>query len=160
MRTFGKALLCKSFLRGICERGIWGSIIQDKYLGRKDFSYWYRKGCIGPAHGSPIWLSLRKVEAIIQKNLIWHFQSGDRILIGRDSFMCGKEELVIPGSLLDFLHRKGISFWDGLINSWNGPFPILYEASDLNMQSDIALSWNLILTKLRLGVFFRSFAHD
>lgn len=133
MRSFGKALLYKSFWRGICDHGIWGSIIQDKYLGRKDLSYWIRKGSIGPAHGSPIWLSMRKVEALIRKNLIWRFQTGDKIMIRRDSFLCGKEEIDIPGSLLEFSHRKGILFWDGMINKWNGPFPIWYEPSCLNM---------------------------
>lgn len=87
-------------------------------------------------------------------------QMGDMIMIGRDSFLCGKEEIDIPGSLLEFLHRKGIFFWDGLINKWNGPFPIWYEASCLNMQSDIALSWDHIKTKLRNGGFFRSSDHD
>lgn len=81
-------------------------------------------------------------------------------MIGRDSFLCGKEEIDIPGSLLEFLHRKGIFFWDGLINKWNGPFPIWYEASCLNMQADIALSWDHIKTKLRNGGFFRSFDHN
>lgn len=56
-------------------------------------------------------------------------------MIGRDSFLCGKEEIDIPGSLLEFLHRKGIFFWDGLINKWNGPFShlvrgFLFEYAD------------------------------
>lgn len=160
LRSFSKALLCKSFWRGINDEGIWGSIIQNKYLGGKELSYWYRRGSIGSAHGSPIWPSRTKIEGIMRRHLIWRFQSRDKILIYKDPLMCGKEELTIPGSLTSNLHRLGIFYWDGLIRIWNGPFPFWYEPSNLHMPPDMAILWNPILKKLRHGGFFRSSSHD
>lgn len=141
---------CKSLWRGIYDHGIWSSIIQEKYLGRKNLSFWIRKACIGPAHGSPIWLSLRKVEKLFLKNLIWQFESRDRILVGRDSFLCGKEEICIPDFLLDFLHRKGIFFgmvWLAVgkalflsrvrLKVWICRWILLYHGIILNLSSEM-----------------------
>lgn len=84
MRTFGKALLCKSLWRAIHGDGSWSNIIQKKYLGRKDLTFWFRKGKTGASYGSSIWLSFHKLETYLLKNLIWCFQSGSKILIGKD----------------------------------------------------------------------------
>lgn len=100
MHNLSLTLLCKSLWRGINDDGTWGSIIQKKYLGGKDLTYWYRRGSFGSAHGSPISLSLRKIEGIIGRHLVWRFQTGDKILIGRDPLICGKEELSFPRSLM------------------------------------------------------------
>ena len=124
MRTFGTTLLCKTMWRGLYEEGIWSNTIQEKYLGRKNISFWYSKGRIGSSHRSSIWLSLHKIERLFLENLIWSFQSGKKILIGKDVFLSGTEEISIPESLLTFLHRKGILFWDSLITRWQGPIPI------------------------------------
>lgn len=51
LQKFGKALLCKSLWRGIFGEGSWSATIQKKYLGRKDFSFWFREGRISPAYG-------------------------------------------------------------------------------------------------------------
>lgn len=86
LRLFGKALLCKTLWRGIFEERPWSKAIQKKYLGRKDLSHWFRLGRIGSSYGSPIWLSLRKIESFFLENLIWRFQYGKKILIGKDFF--------------------------------------------------------------------------
>lgn len=54
IRTFGKALLCKSLWRGMSGASLWSSILRRKYMGNKDLIYWYRKGTIGYAQGSAI----------------------------------------------------------------------------------------------------------
>lgn len=94
------------------------------------------------------------------KNLIWRFQSGKRILIGKDNFLCGTEEICVPESLLIFLHRKGIFFCDGLIARWQGSIPIWCDAESLQMPADIAMSWDHIRSRLRNCGIFRSSEHD
>lgn len=44
LRNFEKALLCKTLWRGIYEEVPWSNIIRKKYLGKKDLSFWFRKG--------------------------------------------------------------------------------------------------------------------
>lgn len=107
LRSFGKALLCKSLWRGIFGEGTWSNTIKKKYMGSKDISYWFRLGRIGSIYGSAIWLSFRKIEGFFLKYLVWSFQSGSRILIGFDTFLSGQEEIILPGTLLNFFHRKG-----------------------------------------------------
>lgn len=86
---FEKALSCKSLWRGIFGEGSWSTTIQKKYMGRKDFSLWFREGRICPSYGSPIWLSLHKVERYFLGNLTCRFQTGNKILIGIDQFLSG-----------------------------------------------------------------------
>jgi len=73
IRTFGKALLCKSLWRGISEVNLWSTFLRNKYMGNKGLIYWYRKGTIGHLHRSAIWLSFKKIESIFLKNLSWIF---------------------------------------------------------------------------------------
>jgi len=67
MRTFGKALLCKSLYRGIFGDGPWSKIIKAKYLKGKSIEFWYRRRSIGIRSGSMIWQSLRKVHPFFMK---------------------------------------------------------------------------------------------
>lgn len=94
------------------------------------------------------------------RNLIWRFQSGDKILIGKDNFLSGTEEITIPKSLLTFFHRKGIFFWNGLISRWQGPIPIWCEAESLEMWGVIAMQWNHIRDRLRNCGIFLSTEND
>lgn len=88
------------------------------------------------------------------KNLVWHFQSGKRILIGKDTFLSGSEEIVVPESFLAFLHRRGIFFWDGLISEWLGPIPMWRDADSLQMPNALAAQWAHLRIKLRnSGIF-------
>jgi len=106
LRSFGKALLCKSLWRGIYGEGPWSSTIKTKYMGGKDMEHWFRLGRIGTTYGSAIWLSFRKIEQYFLKNMKWSLQSDSRILIGIDPLMCGRENITIPERLLIFFHRK------------------------------------------------------
>lgn len=160
LRIFRKALLCRSLWRGIYEGRPWSNIIQKKYLGKKDISFWFRKGRIGFPSGSSIWLSLRKIESYFPGNLVWRFQSGKKILIGKDQFLSGAEVIEFPEPLLIFLPRKGFFYWDSLIAGWQGPVPIWKEAGCMGMQGDIALQWDLIRPRLRNCGIFRSANHD
>lgn len=154
LRSFRKALLCKSLWRAIQGEGPWSYMIQMKYLGRKSLQFWFKKGTIGASYASPIWLSFRRIELYFLKNLIWHFQTGSKILIGKDRFKCGAEELNIPEPLLNFFHRRGMFYWDSLIAGWQGPIPLWKEAVDLQMPQEIAHQWVRIRTGLQnCGIF-------
>lgn len=107
LRTFGKALLCKSLWRGIYGKGPWSNIIKKKYMANKNISYWYRLGRIGSTYESAISMSFRKVEAYFLRNLVWSLQSGNRIIIGIDPFLSGGKDIFFLEMLLNFFHRKG-----------------------------------------------------
>eukprot|EP00253_Pinus_taeda_P024795 PITA_24795 len=160
MRTFGKALLCKSLWGAIHGEGSWSSIIQKKYLGRKDLTFWFREGRIGAPYGSPIWLSFHKIENFFLKNLIWRFQFGNNILIGKDQFLSGAEEINVPIPLLNFFHRRDLFFWDSLIATWQGSIPLWKDAGTLKMPGPIALQWEHIRMNLKNCGFFCSEESD
>lgn len=160
LRTFGKALLCRTLWRGIYEERPWSNIIQKKYMRKKDISFWFRKGRIGSPFGSSIWLSLRKIEIYFLENLVWRFHSGKKILIGKDHFLSGFEVIDVPESLLSFFHRKGFFYWDNLIVGWQGSIPIWKEAGCLGLQGDLARQWEIIRTRLRNCGIFHSAHYD
>lgn len=54
IRTFGKALLCKSLWRGMNGDSLWSTSIRKKYMGNKDLQFWHKKGTIGSPQGSAI----------------------------------------------------------------------------------------------------------
>lgn len=140
--------------REIHGEGPWSLTIQTKYLGRKDLPFWFRKGKIGTSYGSSIWLSFRKIENYFLKKLIFHFQYGSKILIGKDQFLSGAEEVNVPESLLKFFHRRGLFFWDSLISSWQASIPLWKDADVLEMPQAIALQWERISSGLRnCGIF-------
>lgn len=154
MQSFGRALLCKSLWRAVHGVGPWCNMIQAKYLKKKDFIFWYRKGKIGVPYGSFIWNSLRKNESYFLKNHIWHFQNGSKILIGRDQFKGSSGVPKIPELLLSFFHRRGHFYWDSLIDKWQGPIPIWKSTNSLKMPHPIACQWDLIKASLRnCGIF-------
>lgn len=121
MRSFGRALLCKSLWRGIFGHGLWSLTIRKKYLQDKNLEFWYRRGSIEIRKGSDIWLSLRKVQQYFLENLRWNLFFGSRILIGIDSIVGGWECVFFPENLLIFLNRNGCFTWDKLISSWSSP---------------------------------------
>eukprot|EP00253_Pinus_taeda_P025007 PITA_25007 len=73
LRLFGCARICRSLWRGVFRCSPWSNIIRQRYMKVKHIEYWYRKGTIGPRNGSPIWLSMRKVEALFLSRLRWRF---------------------------------------------------------------------------------------
>lgn len=160
LRSFGKALLCKSLWRGIYGEGPWCNTIKKKYMVRKDISYWFRLGRTGSNYGSAISLSFQKVEKFFLRNLTWSFQSGSRILIGIDSFLGGQEEIVLPDSLLNFFYRKRIFTWDKLIDEWQGPFPLWKEADSMEMSDHLARQWRNLRTLLRNCDIYQSLDAD
>eukprot|EP00253_Pinus_taeda_P022450 PITA_22450 len=160
LRNFGRVLLCQNLWRGIFEHDPWSNIVRKKYMGMKDLSFSLRKERIGSSIGSPIWLSLRKIGIFFLKNLTWQFQSGKKILIGRDQFMSSAEVIDVLDPLLFFLHRKGLFYWDNLITGWQGSIPLWKEVESLGLPVDIAIQWNHIRTRLRNCGIFRSAEQD
>lgn len=123
-------------------------------------AFWLRKKKLGSSKGSPVWLSLRRIGNIFLGNLSWLFQSGKNILIGKDHFMSGAEAIEIQDSLLNFLHRKGLFYWDSLIAGWQGLIPLWKEADSLGMPTDISFQWDQIRIRLRNCGIFRSENQD
>jgi len=160
MRTFGKALLCRSLWRGIFGDGLWSNTIKNKYMKGRDIKHWYKKGRIGSKYGSAIWLSFWKIEHYFLKNLKWKFQMGSIIFIGIDPFVGGREAISIPKQLLCFFHRIGIFTWDKLISACHGPIPIWKEAYNLDMPAPMADLWNSTISYLKGYGFHRSGTTD
>lgn len=160
LRTFGKALLCKSLSRGIFGEGPWSNIIKVKYLHNKGLEHWYRLGRIGSKYGSAIWLSFRKLERFFMKHLKWCLQPGSRILIGLDPILSGRECISIPKKILLFLHCKGFFTWDKLIVGWHGPLLIWKSADDLGLPQSIKCLWTPVWNSLIFCGFFQSRPQD
>ena len=118
IRTFGKALLCKSLWRGINGDTLWSTSSRNKYMGNKDLIYWYRKGTIGYPQGSTIWLSFRKIESFFLQNLYWNIQNGRNVYIGFDHIVGIGENFIIPPNIIMAFHRKGIFTWSQIIAEW------------------------------------------
>lgn len=118
-------------------------------MANKDITYWFRMGKIGVAYGSAIWLSFRKVEKFFLKNLVWSFQSGNKILIGIDLIMGGGDANNISQRLLNLFHRKGFFTWDKLIAAWQGPFPIWKDSSHMGMSGDLVQQWEQVKCCMR-----------
>lgn len=122
MRTFGRALLCKTLWLGIFGEGLWSLTIKKKYMLNRDMEFWYRRGSIGVRHGSTIWLSLRKIQSYFLKNLRWNLFASNRIMIGLDSIVGGCEEVLFPECLLNLFHKRRFFTWDKLISFGMGLF--------------------------------------
>lgn len=71
LKSFGKALLCKSLLRGIYGSCPWSSYINQKYLKGRPMLYWYRRNSLGIKSGSAIWRSFRKALPFFMDNYKW-----------------------------------------------------------------------------------------
>lgn len=99
MKSFGKALLCKTLLRGIYGKSPWSIIINQKYLKGRSMVYWYRRKSLGNRTGSSIWQSFRKIQSFFMENLRWRLSTGSSILIGLDPTLY-KLESMIPPALL------------------------------------------------------------
>lgn len=154
LKSFGKALLCRTLWRGVFEDGPWSDIIRGKYLRRRSLAHWLRRKQLGSPRGSPIWQSLRKIGMFFLENLSWHFQSGKNILIGKDCFIGGPHVNEIQMTLLNFFHRFGIFYWENLIAEWNDPIPRWKEADLMQMPTNIASLWDKIKLRLRnCGIF-------
>lgn len=149
LRAFGKALLCKSLWRGIFREAPWSITIKNKYMRGKDMEYWFRIGRIGGTYGSAIWLSFRKIEQYFLRNLKWSLQFGNKILIGIDPILSGRESISILERLLILFHINGIFTWDKLISAWKGPLPLWKRANDLDMPDPLASLWNSVKEALR-----------
>lgn len=160
LRSFWKALLCKSLWKGIYGEGPLRSITKMKYMGGKDIVHWYRVGGIGSKYGFAIWLSFRKIEYYFLKNLIWSFQSDNRLFIGTDSFISRCEKIYVLVNLLSFFHRKGFFTWDKLIAAWQGPIPLWREADSLGMCDFLARQWNIIRDGLISSGIYHSLPED
>lgn len=140
------------------EGPIWGRHLEyvhkkKKYLGNKDFAFWYIKGTIGSIQGSAIWQSFRKIQSFFLQNLSWSFQNGNKIFIGLDPIFGAGKDWSIPQEIINVFQRAGIFVWGQVIASWQGPFPIWKEAQVMGLQGQLALQWNKILTiKKNIGI--------
>lgn len=98
---------------------------------------------------SAIWNNLRKIEKYFIGNLKWSFQTGNRILIGINPIMSGRETISISDRFLFFFHGKGFFTWDKLMSGWQGPLPIWKLDAELNLPDSLSSQWHLIRIVLR-----------
>lgn len=108
LRKFGMALLRKYLWRSIFEDSLWSRSIRMKYMGNKDFSFWYKKGTIGSPHGSAILYSFLKIESFFLQNLSWSLRNGNIVYIGFDPILGAGKEINIPPQIKKVFHRSGI----------------------------------------------------
>eukprot|EP00253_Pinus_taeda_P019663 PITA_19663 len=160
LRLFGCALICRTLWRGIYGSTPWSNIIRQRYMKGKSINYWYRKGSIGIGVGSPIWRSMKKIEALFLSRLRWQLHSGANIYIGIDPFICGHTDLNIPIDLIIHLQQQGIFTWNKLIKDWHGSTPVWMDSSDLNLQNTLAGIWRSITDSLSTGGIHRHGTSD
>jgi len=156
IRTFGKALLCKSLWRGIFNSNPWSAIIRQKYLKGRSLEFWFRTGSLGIKQGSAIWLSFRRIEQFFLGNLKWNIFSGTKIFIGLDHLAGLKGNLLIPDPLLFHLHRSGFFTWDRIIDRWIDPYPILLTAADLGIPQALVSLWDTFISSIEQAGLKRS----
>lgn len=104
LQKIGITLLCKSLWRGLYGEGTWSRSIKRKYLGNKDFAFWYRKGTIGSIHGSAIWQSFFGIQSFFLQNLSWSFQNGNKMFIDLDPISRVRKDFSIPQRIINFFH--------------------------------------------------------
>lgn len=155
LKMFGQALICRTLWRGIFGSSTWSNIIRQRYMKGKDIIYWYRKGSIGINSGSPIWLSMKRIEAFFISHIRWRIHSGNNILIGIDPLTVGHKDLNIPDALIYQLHRQGYLTWNKLIKEWRGSTPVLLDSIDLHLQQPMADQWNSITETVKMGGIHR-----
>eukprot|EP00253_Pinus_taeda_P010868 PITA_10868 len=155
LRQFRYALICRTLWRGIYGSSPWSNIIRQRYMKGKDIIYWYRKGLIGINSGSPIWRSMKKIEAYFISHMRWRIHTGVNIFIGIDPLTCGHKDLIIPDALIYQLHRQGIFTWNKMIKQWNGSTPVWMDGNDLHLQHSLAIQWKSITDSLNTGGIHR-----
>lgn len=141
MNSFGKALLCKSLIRGIYGKSLWSNIINQKYLKGRSMVYWFRRKSLGIRSGSFIWKSFRKLQSFFLGNLKWTLSFGSYVFIGLDPTL-HKLELLIPPDLLLFFLSKGLFTWNKLIHSWISQTPVWKNADDLSIPLPLRPLWD------------------
>eukprot|EP00253_Pinus_taeda_P009348 PITA_09348 len=141
LRSFGKALICKSLHRGIFGNGPWSRLINRKYLKGKGIVFWYRRNSLGKRRGSAIWLGFRKLQHFFLAYLRWKIFSGSSIHIGFDLILNGPVSL-FPLPLIHFFHAKGIFTWEKLIKSWSHSSPIWNAGTDLHLPPSLIPLWS------------------
>lgn len=130
--SFGKALLCKSLLRGIYGNRQWSTFINQRYLKGKSIVFWFRRRTMGIRSGSPIWKSFRKIQSLFLGHLRWKFGTGACIFIGIDPTVFNLESRLSP-ALISFLFSRGLFTWDKVIKSWSSQTPLWKDAVELSM---------------------------
>jgi len=147
LKLFGKALLCKSLIRGIFGAGPCILMIQTIYLKGHSLEYWFRRGSIGIKTGSAIWNSYRKILSFFIENLRWRLFSGSSIFIGID-YMINELHLLIPKNLSIYLHSKGYFTWDKLIREWSSSSPVWKDAVELSLSPHFGQLWTAVVQDL------------
>lgn len=140
LKSFGKALLCKSLLRGIYGRCPWSSYINQKYLKGRPMIYWYRRNMLGIKSGSAIWQSFRKALPFFMKIYKWKLSTGSNVFIGVDRTILNLESM-IPPDLLSFFLVRGFCTWNKLISSWSPGGPIWKNEADLLLPPHLYPIW-------------------
>eukprot|EP00253_Pinus_taeda_P014926 PITA_14926 len=148
LRLFGCALICRSLWRGIYGCSPWSNIIRLRYMKGRPIEYWLRKGTIGPRIGSPIWLSMRKIESLFISRLRWRIHTGSDILLGIDPLTSNQSDLTLPRGLISLFQHKGLYTWDKLIKDWHGSTPVWKDGRDLNLQDYWDGIWKTITDRL------------
>lgn len=149
MNQFGKALMSKSFHRGLLGHGPWSTLIRQKYLKGRPLVFWFKRFSLGIQNGSPFWNSFKKIQPFFLKYLKWTLFSGSSVLIGIDPTLYNLESM-IPHSLLSFFHSRGLFTWNTLIDTWSSLQPI--------WKSDLHLAIPPLLLPLWLS-FSSRFSH-
>lgn len=114
---------------------------------RASGSYWglHRGWLFGIASG--------KFSHYFLQNICWAFGSGHRTLIGHDYIMGISNDIPISEELVHRLHNPGIFYWNQVISTWNGNFPIWCMTNEMVLVHNLAGEWARIWSELqRAGV--------
>lgn len=146
LRDFNKDLCAQILWRALFDKGLWGSIIQAKYLNGLDAGFWLGTGSRFRGRGSKIWRNLLSSLLIIRRSLCWEVGRGNMITIGTDPILGIGDRYLLSRELIEALQARGIHVfkqlwvpsveqsdkWE-LVNVSDFPVDLMKEWSDYRL---------------------------
>jgi hypothetical protein len=112
---FNSALAANTLWRVLMKKGIWHTIIKDKYLPYTSVATWFRSSSSRMSTTSLTWKNLLKALPIITQWLSWSPGSGQSIIIGKDMILgWGPLLSCLPHSLLSYI-KETLHFYIRLV---------------------------------------------
>jgi ribonuclease HI len=157
--NFSKALAANSLWRALTTKGIWSSVIKDKYFPYTSVASWLRTGSTLTRATSHTWRNLVKSAHWIQNWLCWMPGSGHSIVIGKDSITGLRSTSILSLPLIEHLNTKNIHFlYQAMIHNAHGCMTGGWKSShELALPPDLTVEWEGYCLELtRAGIHLQA----
>lgn len=136
-----KALHLKSLWRALTHPGLWGLLMQDKYLKGDTAINWIRSRPKRWVGASNFWRGLIEFLPILKDHLCWRVGNGFQIRLGVES-MIGCNILISPETV-SILHQHGLYYLNHARSPLNNGFNDYWRsAEELDITGIAGLEWN------------------